>query len=314
MKVKEIYEVAIKKGIEADPRGKEAIKNELLKQKKIYEDLSKEEKEDFDKEKLENPYSDTRILLDNGRAVKKILVGIDMETGEMLLADKLGVDLVISHHPLGIGLAKLDDVMRLQADVLAHYGVPINIAESLLEKRMSEISRKVSPANNYQSVDAARLLNLSVMCTHTIADNLVYDFVKKEIDKNNPETIGELITLLKKIPEYKAAIKRGAGPTIFVGNKDHRCGKIAVTEITGGTSGSKDIYESMSNSGIGTIIAMHMDEEHKEEAERYHINVVVAGHMASDSLGMNLFLDELEKRNFKIIPCSGLIRVKRINK
>lgn len=29
------------------------------------------------------------------------------------------------------------------------------------------------------------------------------------------------------------------------------------------------------------------------------------------SLGMNLFLDELEKNEIKIIPCSGLIRIKR---
>jgi hypothetical protein len=39
--------------------------------------------------------------------------------------------------------------------------------------------------------------------------------------------------------------------------------------------------------------------------------VVIAGHISSDSLGVNLFLDELEKRGIEIIPCSGLIRVSR---
>jgi len=34
--------------------------------------------------------------------------------------------------------------------------------------------------------------------------------------------------------------------------------------------------------------------------------------MSSDSLGMNLFLDELEKRGIEIVPCSGLIRISRI--
>jgi len=33
--------------------------------------------------------------------------------------------------------------------------------------------------------------------------------------------------------------------------------------------------------------------------------------MSSDSLGVNLFLDELEKRGIEIIPCSGFIRVSR---
>jgi putative NIF3 family GTP cyclohydrolase 1 type 2 len=312
MKAKEIYKLAIKMGIQADPRDKKAVDELLKKEKEKYEKLSKDKREDYDQERLVNPYSDTRLLLDTGTGVKKILVGIDMGTGEMLLADKLGVDLVISHHPLGIGLAKLDDVMKLQADVLALYGVPINIAESLLEKRMAEVSRRFSPVNNYQSVDAASLLGLSVMCTHTIADNLVYDFIKKEIDKNKPETVGDLLKVLKEVPEYKKAISQGAGPTIFVGRPERRCGKIAVTELTGGTSGSKDIYEKMSNFGIGTIIAMHIDDEHKEEAEKHHINVVVAGHMSSDSLGMNLFLDELEKKGIEIITCSGLIRISRV--
>jgi hypothetical protein len=54
-----------------------------------------------------------------------------------------------------------------------------------------------------------------------------------------------------------------------------------------------------------------MSEEHRKEAEKYHINVVITGHMASDSLGMNLLLDEIEKQGIEIVPISGLIRIKR---
>jgi len=39
--------------------------------------------------------------------------------------------------------------------------------------------------------------------------------------------------------------------------------------------------------------------------------VVIAGHMSSDSLGVNLFLDQLEKQGIEIVFCSGLIRVSR---
>ena len=35
------------------------------------------------------------------------------------------------------------------------------------------------------------------------------------------------------------------------------------------------------------------------------------GYMASDSLGMNLFLDALEKKGITIVSCSGLIRIQR---
>ena len=57
-----------------------------------------------------------------------------------------------------------------------------------------------------------------------------------------------------------------------------------------------------------------MGEEHRKEAEKAHLNIVIAGHMSSDSIGMNLFLDELEKKGIEIIPCSGLIRVSRNKK
>ncbi|MCD6270767.1 NGG1p interacting factor NIF3, partial [bacterium] len=126
-----------------------------------------------------------------------------------------------------------------------------------------------------------------------------------------PERLKDLLALLKSIPEYKRATKLGAGPKIFVGDKENRCGKIALTEITGGTEGSPKLYEKMAQVGIGTIVGMHISEEHKKEAENALVNVVIAGHISSDSLGVNLLLDELEKRGIEIIPCSGLIRVSR---
>jgi len=308
MKLREIYNLAIKLGKKADPRNEKRLAKILENEKKIYDKLSSTEKSEYDKERLSNPYADTRILHDSGKKVKKVLVGVDISSIELYLAKKLGCDAVISHHPLGEALACLDQVMDLQADLLSQYGVPINIAESLLEKRISEVSRSLSPINHFQMVDAAKLLNISLICVHTPADNLVYRKVKARIDQDKPETVAELITSLKKIYEYKEAAKKQIGPQVFAGKPSRRTGKIALTEITGGTSGSKEIYEKMSQAGIGTIVGMHMGEEHKDEAEKHHLNVVIAGHLASDSVGMNQFLNKLEKYDIKVIPCSGLIR------
>ena len=118
--------------------------------------------------------------------------------------------------------------------------------------------------------------------------------------------------IIKEMPEYKEAMKIGVGPKIFVGSPESRCGKIAI-DFTGGTEGSPKIYEKMSHAGIGTIVGMHVSEDHKKEAEAAHINIVIAGHMSSDSLGMNLFLDELEKQGIKIVPCSGFTRFSRVD-
>lgn len=317
MTTQQIYDLAIKLGISADLRGAGEVKKYLARIKKKYEEMPAKTRAEFDLEKLTNPYSDTRVLVDHQKPVKKVLAGIDMGGSELLLAKQLGnIDLVLGHHPLGAALADLSDVVHLQAQVLAGYGIPINIAESLIKLRASEVNRRISPDNHYRESDLAKILGLDLMCVHTPADNLAANFLTKLLKKKGKdiETVGDIIDLLKTIPEYREAVKRKTGPVIFAGSPDRSCGKIIAIEFTGGTSGSKDIYEKMSHYGIGTVLGMHMSEEYLKEAEKYHINVIIAGHYASDSLGMNLFLDEVEKKGIEVRPVSGLIRVKRFKK
>lgn len=311
MKIKEIFDLAIKMGIEADFRGKEGVMKVLERKRKKYEKLSPKEREIFDLEALENPYLDTRIYnIAQDKEIKRILAGIHIEVEELLVAKNLGnIDLVISHHPMGKGLANLADVMELQCDVLNYYGVPINIAENLMKERIEEVARGIHVLIHQKTVDAAKLLKINLMNIHTPCDNLVTKFLKDLIEKEKPERLCDLMDILLSIPEYKEAAKIGAGPKITVGSPENRCGKIALTEITGGTEGSPKLYEKMAIAGIGTIVSMHQSEEHWKSAKEAHINVIVAGHCPSDSLGMNLFLDELEKREIEIIPCSGLIRI-----
>ena len=311
MNLQDIYRLAIEAGIAADLRGEEKVRKNLAKTREKFDKLDFEGKAEFDMERLTNPYSDTRILYDNGREVKRILAGIDIDPQEIIMAKQLGYDTVIAHHPEGAAYADLGEVMRLQAEVLALYGVPINIAEAITKERINEVSRSISPANHYRTVDAARLLDINLICIHTPCDNLAADFLQKAVAGEEIETVNELIKSIKKIPEYQEAVRRKTGPKIFVGSGENYAGKIAFTEITGGTSNSKEIYEKMAQAGIGTIVGMHMSEDHKKEAAKHYVNVVIAGHMSSDSLGVNILLDKIEACGVEIAPFSGLIRVKR---
>lgn len=317
MKLSDIYQLALKMGIESDPRGVSGVKKLLARRKKEYEELPKSKQKEFDLEDLANPYTDSRIFW--GKAdleVNSLMAGIDIHASEVLLADRLNqkgesIDLLLTHHPEGASLASLHEVMDMQADVWAKYGVPINIAEGVMHDRIGEVHRRISPINHTQAVDAARLLGLAFMGTHTITDNLVHDYMEKLFQKKAPETVGEVLEVLKAEPEYIEAMKGKAGPVIFAGDPKNRAGKIAPIEFTGGTEPSHIIYEKLAIAGVGTVVGMHAGEEHRKEAIKYHINLVIAGHMSSDSLGMNLLLDALAKQGIKIIPCSGLIRVSR---
>ena len=313
MTIQEIYNLTISKGIEADFRDREDIEKVLRRRRERFDKMSEKEKRDFDKDAFDNPYLDSRILnIVQDKEVKRVLVGIDIEPAEILLAKEIGnIDLIIAHHPLGNGLANLHEVMEMQCDVLNQYGVPINIAEGLMKERIEEVARGVNKLNHQRTIDAAKILGLNLINSHTPCDNLAAKYLKDKVEREKPERVEDLLDLLKEIPEYRKAIEFGAGPKIFVGEEENRCGKIAITEITGGTEGSPKLYEKMAQAGIGTVVGMHISEENKKEAENANVNVVIAGHMSSDSLGINLFLDELEKQGIEIIPCSGFIRVSR---
>lgn len=315
MQIKDIYQLIIKEGIEKDPRGQE-VEKYLDNTKKDEQELKEDAKKYFDQDKLFNPYSDTRILYgDLDREVKTIIAGIDIETQELLLADRLrekgmAIDLVLAHHPEGKALAGLYEVMGLQEDMLYNLGVPINVAQGILSSRISEVQRSLLPLNHNRGVDAARLLDLPFMCAHTPADNQVQHFLENIFNQEKPETVGDVVKVLKEIPEYQEAMYIGTGPKIVAGKEKNKAGKILV-DMTGGTSGSEKAYEKMSAAGIGTIIGMHMGDKHREEAEKHYLNVIIAGHMASDSLGMNLLLDKLEKQGIEVITFSGLTRIRR---
>jgi putative NIF3 family GTP cyclohydrolase 1 type 2 len=313
MKIQEIFNLAMKMGIESDFRGKEGVEKVLVRKKKKYEALAEKAKEEFDKEALTNPYLDTRIYnISEDKEIKKILVGIDIDTSELLLAKQMGdIDLVIAHHPAGKGLAYLADVVEAQADVYNYYGVPINIAEALTFSRIGEVAQRFYYSNNHKTIDAARILGINFINIHSPADNLAAKFLKDLIEKEELERVEDLLDLFKKVPEYKEAIKNGTGPRAVAGKPENRCGRIAVTEVAGGTGTSPKLMEEVAKAGVGTVVGMHVSDEHRKEAEAAYLNIVITGHIPSDSLGMNLFLDELEKRGIEIVCSSGLTRIKR---
>lgn len=317
MKLEKFYRKVVEIGINNDLRGKNEVKKILKEEKEKFDKLEKEDLEFFDKDRLFNPYADTRILIgDNNLEVRKIIVGIDMQVGEILLTHLLNkekkgrIDLVISHHPEGFALARLYEVMRLQADLLSHYGISISVAEQLMEKRISEVERRFLPINHSRAVDAAKVLGIPMMCIHTPADNCVAHYLKTTFDREKPYKLKDVLQILRAIPEYKKSMKQQVPPKIVNGGENNKCGKIYV-DMTGGTEGSKEIFEKFANSGVSTLVGMHFSEEHLENAKKANLNMIIAGHISSDVLGLNLLFDVIEKEEkLDFIGVSGFERIR----
>ena len=318
MKLKQIYDLFVKEGMKEDPRGVNAVELDLLKRKEDYDSLSKEKKENFDEESLANPYYDSRILFGKPELeVKTVMVGIDIETPEVLLAKQLinggkKIDLLIGHHPEGYALSTFSDVIAMQAEIAATLGVPINIAEKLIAQRVKDVGNNILAQNNERVEDAAKLMEIPLMTAHTVADNHVASYLQKQIDALKPRFLKDIIKYLKTIPEYIHSTKHGQEPKILAGSGDSRCGKVFV-DMTGGTNGPNEMFEKLAAAGIGTLVHMHMGKDAVKEAEKYNINVIIAGHISSDNLGLNLLFDKLEKKHGKLnfVEASGFRRFRR---
>lgn len=251
---------------------------------------------------------DSGIIV-QGENIKKVAIGVDMELSEMLLAKELGVDLVITHHPTG-GSPRIDlhKVMDNQIDRMVEAGVPINKAQKALSEKKAEIERGFHVTNYDRAVSAAKLLDIPFIGIHSPTDLLVERKVQGLLDEklgDNPKaTLQDVIDTLESLLEYRKTL---AKPKITVGGKSDYAGRVLVT-MAGGTGGGKNVAKAYFEAGVGTLVVMHMPEDVIKAVKEQNIgNVIIAGHMASDSVGINEFIKALEKKGLEITRMSGVI-------
>lgn len=321
MTLADLYKKVVEMGMKSDPRSPDDLKRFLKSRNEEYKKLKTKEEKELQKDLTWNPYDDTRIVYgDPKKTVKVVFVGIDIETQDLTLIHQLNlkriaekkkpIDLVMAHHPEGYALGGLSEVMDdLHVEVLRQSGVPVNITEKVLASRVRDVSISIQSSNLHRTMDSARLLDLPLICCHTVADNHAYQVIKKILDQAKPYRLKEVVDSLMKIPAYKKASELfSKSVDIQVGSPDSRAGKIIIGGFTGGTEGNPDITQFMVNvAGIGTSIDMHMSREHRKLAEKYRLNSVVANHMASDSIGMQPIVDMMKKSGIEVVTGSGYI-------
>lgn len=260
---------------------------------------------------IEEMPEDSGIVYDNGKEVKRVLAGIDMDTTMLMLAKQLGFDCVAQHHPAGImNPGGTDLFCRDHMKKLMECGVPINEAQRLANESRTKRNHAVHARNRTQMRDVAKLLDISDVAYHTPADMLAERTVQKRMDalsERNPQcTVQDVIDELMTIREYKEALE-GQQPEVWVGSKDSFAGKIYV-EMYGVGAPTLEEYIACSNAGVGTFIGMHATPEVVEGLKKHNkSNLIIAGHMASDSLGFNQILEAWEAKGIEVVRISGIV-------
>ena len=254
--------------------------------------------------------ADSEVYIDGD--VRRVFAGIDVDLGELFLARELGADGIIAHHPIGSrARMRFPEMIERHVEQMAETGIAAGLARETMLRRRGPVAHALHTINYDRVIDAARKLRLPLMNIHLAADiigrQFFIDFVKHVVD-GHATSVGGLVDELKTIPEMEASLVQ---PELWLGRSSNPVGKWIV-QMAAGTNGGAPIYRTYYEHGIDTILAMHIDDRDLRELEhdqRPNANLVITGHMPSDSIGMNRVLGAIEKRGVEVIAGSGVIRV-----
>ncbi len=244
-----------------------------------------------------------------GDSIKKVLATIDCDVGDLLLARELKCDAVVTHHPEGVAGLHGWQVIRRQVEQLVECGVPITAAEAAIQRRLQQVELNSHARNYGRVVQAAQLLKLAFLNVHVPCDILTYRLIQEKLAPfNEPAsraTVADIVSALQEFPEHKAA---ATVPQIRLGAVNRFAGRVAVA-MGGYTNGGIDVLRAYFDAGIGTVLMMHFPESDLREAREQRLpgNLIVTGHMASDSIGINVFLDELQRLGLTVVRAGGII-------
>lgn len=248
-----------------------------------------------------------------GENIRRVMMGIDIGAAELMLGRQLGVDAVIAHHPAG-GAAQRNyaRVLDTQTRFLRQAGVPDDLAaETIAPKiRAAELTAQTRNFDHVPSV--ARLLGMPFLNVHLPLDEygrrVMDDAVQAQMTRVNDDrtaTVQDVIDALRTIPELRNAETK---IKIASGDPEYPAGRVFVFHGAG-TNGGFSAAKALWDAGVGTVIYIHIapaDAAQLVSLDRPDRSVVISGHIASDMIGINRYVAELERHGVEVVRMSGL--------
>jgi hypothetical protein len=236
-------------------------------------------------------------------------MGIDIKAPELKIAADLGLDAAISHHPTG-GQARLNfhNVLYRHVDQMTAAGVPVGLARDIVGE-MAEAHRVTAAMSNYDhEPSVAQLLGLPYLNIHTPLDEIGRRRLQTAADElASGATVSDLIEHLgESFGEFQHAATK---IELRVGRPDNAIGKVVMSHGAG-TNGGYPIAKAYFDHGVDTVIYIHCrPSDSKRLIEEYgeSKNLIVTGHIVSDSIGINPYVDTLRERGVDVVTLSGII-------
>lgn len=245
-----------------------------------------------------------------GTGLKSAMFGVDIDSGELALAKQLGFDVVIAHHPSGGSTwAGFPAVLERHAKIMVDAGVPPGEAQAAVEALKEEHGPRTHLLNYDRLPSVARMLAMPFMNIHAPADEvgrrLMHETIAKAV---GPQArIGDAVGALNALPEFA----HSPHPIVArMGSFEAPLGRWAFVHGAG-TNGGFPVASALFHAGIDTVFYIHIDPAHlkkiKEEFRARSKSLVVTGHMASDSVGINVLIGRLRREGLVVTPMGGVV-------
>ena len=121
--------------------------------------------------------------------------------------------------------------------------------------------------------------------------------------------VSHLLNLIKEIPEFKNALNP---PLVVLGSPNNNVGRVALV-VAAGTNGGFPVAKLYYQNNISTVIYLHIDpsDAAKLNAEKIEGNLVILGHLAGDSIGLNALAAGLEEKGVETVKIGIVSASKR---
>lgn len=250
--------------------------------------------------------ADSRIYIP-GEAIERVLFGLDIGVGELVMADQLGYDCVIAHHPVGVAHRSWQ-VFERHVEFLVNAGVPEEAAREAVEPKM-EALRVRGQTRNYERVPmAARRLGMPFLNIHCPLDELGRRVMQSTVDEvlaADPEaTLEDLVHALAGLPAAKRAETE---VTAHLGDATARAGKTVVAHGAL-TNGGYHVARAYFRHGVDTVIYIHVSpEDLRRLREHDDGQLIVTGHVVGDAFGIAPMIEALRDRELQVDVLSEIL-------
>lgn len=243
----------------------------------------------------------------SGENIRRVLFGIDITPAELMLAGQMRFDAVIAHHPMGAQVEAWKVYLR-HVDQLVAAGVPEQEAREAVSQRIESLALAAHSANYDHLPSVARLMGMPYMNIHLPADEVGRRRMQEEVDQllaTNPQArVAEVVEALYQLGEFRRAATR---IQVRVGSSDAPAGRTVVSHGAY-SNGGYGVAAAYFRHGVGTVACIHIGGEDVARLRKEtRGNLIAAGHVAGDSVGINVLIAELERRGLEVTRIAGVL-------